>query len=83
MPILVLIGIASFAVFFAEVSGIMQKAKYLIKVNRLKPFDCPQCLSTWMAIAYCFITSTNIQESIFITGSAPIAALLILRLIKL
>lgn len=56
-----IIGIACFAVLFAEESGVLNWLKYNIIFKndttayiskRIKPFDCPLCLAWWMGIIY-------------------------------
>lgn len=85
LPILM---ISSFAVLFAERSGIMQNIRWRLKVSglwfkeiagrrmerRLKPFDCSMCLAFWMAL---FIPHHSIIESVGYGAIAAMVAVMI------
>lgn len=55
--ILSIIGIACFAVLFSEASGLVDAIKWRLfrseaSAQRLKPLDCPMCLSFWIGLCY-------------------------------
>jgi hypothetical protein len=75
-------GIACFALIVSEVSGIIKSIKYFFGVKRLKPFDCPLCLSFWLAAFYVVFTAQPLEASVLIVGSCPILSILILKHIQ-
>lgn len=73
-----IIGIACFAVLFAEASGIMTDIKkhlgallyaYWCRetmfIGRLKPLDCPMCLSWWISLIWFGITLHSLTAILY------------------
>jgi len=59
-----------FAYYFVNVAGVHMIIKRMIKRDgRLKPFDCVNCLSVWIALLL-FFMPINVSECIFIAFGA-------------
>jgi hypothetical protein len=54
---IIYITIAS--VWFAELTNIPTKIKWVFNLKSLKPFDCPLCLAFWLQL----ITSIALKEN--------------------
>lgn len=89
-----IIGIASFSWLFAEGSGIVQWMKWRIQqykwkkelplkaAKRLKPFDCPLCLSFWLGLIY-FGLTLHTWQCIFYASICSVLAVIISKLTKI
>lgn len=74
--ILAVIGISCFAVLFAEASGIMQWIKFKTVLVRIKPIDCPLCLSWWIGLIY-FGYHLQSIEAVFYAATCSILSITI------
>ena len=49
------------AFWFARVTGVPQKVSFAFK-RRVKPFDCPFCLSFWLALTHEICTGFDVDS---------------------
>lgn len=54
---IVIIAIVSW--WIADGSNIIQFVKFMFKMDRLRPFDCPKCLGFWLGLIYSLILITD------------------------
>jgi hypothetical protein len=80
--VLIILGLSCLSIIIGEVSGIAKWIKVKTGLKRLKPFDCPFCLSFWFAVTFCIAFQPNIENIIFIVGVTPILTLWILKKIQ-
>ncbi len=61
------------AYYFIQVAQFPMRIKRILKLNptqRIKPFDCVQCLSVWLTVAFYFLPGgvSEFFASIFLAG---------------
>jgi hypothetical protein len=91
--ILTIIGIACFAVLFAEASGIMFFIKKYVGgilflfnlrdtlfIGRMKPLDCPMCLSWWIGMIW-FGVMLQTVETLLYAAICSIVAIAISKIL--
>jgi hypothetical protein len=92
--IITICSIACTGLWIAEVSGIVKFIKYRLKYHtkwynnkhwseiKLKPLDCPKCLTTWIGLFYFYFQlNYSIFETIFYSLTASILSVIISKLI--
>jgi hypothetical protein len=86
-----IIGIACFAVLFSEASGAVDAIKWWLfrtqaSIQRLKPLDCPMCLSFWIGLCYALfslpVSITYGFYSLLFASTCSIISILISKAIK-
>lgn len=75
--ILIIIGSASAGWLVAEGTGWVQTIKWYLQITRLKPFDCPLCLSFWIAFIYSFVTHPSVMTNLFTAAMSSVLAIYI------
>jgi len=79
--LIIIVSIACFAVLLSEVSGIIQWAKQIFNIKRMKPLDCPLCLAWWLAFIV-FIVEKHYLFAPLFAGASSIIAIFISKAIK-
>jgi len=90
--ILSLLVIPLAANFIAEWSGVIQKFQYWLfyriytrqteyNPKRLKPFDCPMCLSFWLTVCFVLIPECSVR-SILLPFAAAGSSVIINRIFR-
>lgn len=80
-----ILGVSALAILIAETSGIMNKIKYVLFKKkpyemRLKPFDCPLCLSFWLGLVY-FSKQVGIVEAMMHAAICSLVSLFTIKLL--
>ncbi len=73
----IVIALACFGVVWVEYSPV-KFIRWILKLKRLKPFDCEACMSFWAAVIYCLYKQPALEQIIFILATTPILARVII-----
>ncbi len=77
--ILAVLGIIGASVIIGEIAVPVKWLKTRLKLKRIKPFDCPFCLSFWFSITYAILQGYDLENFIFISGVTPILTIIVLQ----